>query len=79
MNISEPKQHGIYPGRSTATNLMKYLVYWSEAESEGETVLFIMFDWSKAFDRIPHDVCILGAWVSVGRLLCLATISFLAD
>ena len=54
-----PSQHGFTAKRSTDTILLKFYDYVSEAIDHGQAVDSIFFDFSKAFDTIPHDKLIL--------------------
>ena len=48
------KQHGFISGRSTTTQLLKYLDKCVEIIANGGVVDTIYFDFSKAFDCVPH-------------------------
>ena len=52
-NILSPKQHGFISGRSTTTQLIKYLDKCVEIIATGG-VDTIYLDFSKAFDCVPH-------------------------
>jgi hypothetical protein len=49
-------QHGFVKGRSTLTNLMIYEDHLMRAFAEKSQVDTVYTDFSKAFDRVPHDV-----------------------
>ena len=53
-NLLSPKQYGFVSGRSTVTQLLKYLDQCAEITSNGGIVDSIYFDFSKAFDTVPH-------------------------
>ena len=48
------KQHGFISGRSTVTQLLRYLDECIEEISDGSVVDAIYLDFSKAFDTVPH-------------------------
>ena len=48
------RQYGFIPGRSTTTQLLNYLNDCIEALVEGYVTDTIYFDFSKAFDTVPH-------------------------
>lgn len=54
MEIIPPQQHGFFPGRNTATNLMEKTSFINRALDRGNTVDVIYFDVAKAFDQMPH-------------------------
>lgn len=49
-------QHGFIKGRSTVSNLILLGDYITDAMDDGCQVDVVYTDYSKAFDRIPHDV-----------------------
>lgn len=49
-------QHGFTPGRSTSTNLLYLTQYTAEVLDMGGQVDIIYTDFSKAFDRLNHDI-----------------------
>ena len=48
-------QHGFVKGRSTATQLILTHHKWARALDEGRQVDVVFLDFSKAFDRVPHQ------------------------
>lgn len=54
-NISE-NQHGFMHGRSTVTNLVSLTQFLSESIDEGGQTDVIYMDFSKAFDKISHNI-----------------------
>lgn len=48
-------QHGFVKGRSTATQLILTHHKWAKALDEGHQVDVVFLDFSKAFDRVPHQ------------------------
>ena len=48
-------QHGFVKGRSTATQLTLTHHMWAKALDEGNQVDVVSLDFSKAFDRVPHQ------------------------
>ena len=53
-NLLSTKQHGFISGRSTVTQLLRYLDECIEQISDGSVVDAIYLDFSKAFDTVPH-------------------------
>ena len=53
-DLLSSKQFGFVSGRSTVTQLLKYLDQCAEIISNGGIVDSIYFDFSKAFDTVPH-------------------------
>ena len=58
-SIIKHTQHGFVKGRSCLTNLIEYLEYVSEELDKGNPVDSIMLDFSKAFDKVPHQRLLL--------------------
>lgn len=55
MHIVRP-QHGFVPGKSTITNLLEYINFIVESISNGGQVDTIFTDFSKAFDKVSHNL-----------------------
>ena len=53
-DLLSKKQHGFISGRSTVTQLLRYLDDCIEEISDGSVVDAIYLDFSKAFDTVPH-------------------------
>jgi len=53
-NLIRDSQHGFMPGRSCATNLVRFMDKVSQAVDEGESVDILYLDFAKAFDKVPH-------------------------
>ena len=53
-NLLSEKQFGFLSGRSTVTQLLNYLDKCAEVVANGGVVDSIYFDFSKAFDTVPH-------------------------
>ena len=53
-NLLSTKQHGFISGRSTVTQLLRYLDECIEQISDGSVVDAIYLDFSEAFDTVPH-------------------------
>ena len=54
-NLLSKKQHGFINGRSTVTQLLRYLDECIEGIIDGSVVDAIYLDFSKAFDTVPHN------------------------
>ena len=65
------KQHGFISGRSTVTQLLKYLDTCADMVANGNVVDSIYLDFQKAFDTVPHSRLIgkLEAYGIVGPIL----------
>ena len=64
-NSLHTAQHGFTSGRSTLTNLLEYDVSIADCLAMGHPYDIITFDFSKAFDKLPHQ-CVIDAMVSFG-------------
>lgn len=53
-NMITDSQHGFLPSRSTLTNLLDYLNRVTKLIDSGQCVDSIYYDYSKAFDVVPH-------------------------
>lgn len=53
-----PSQHGFFKGRSIVTNLLHLSDYALHTIEAGLQLDVLYVDFSKAFDRIPHDILI---------------------
>ena len=54
-NLLNVNQHGFTKGKSTVTNLITALNIWTESLSHGIPIDVIYLDFSKAFDKVPHQ------------------------
>lgn len=54
--VMSSKQHGFVGGRSTTTNLYVYVNYILNAMNSGIKVHAIYTDFSKAFDKVDHEI-----------------------
>ena len=54
-NLLSKKQFGFVSGRSTVTQLLNYLDICAEVVANGGIVDSIYFDFSKAFNTVPHN------------------------
>ncbi|CAH2106212.1 unnamed protein product [Euphydryas editha] len=55
-NSFNPTQHGFLQGRSTVTNLILLNDFLTESMNMGKQVDVVYTDYSKAFDRINHNI-----------------------
>ncbi|KAG5454452.1 Ras- protein Rab-8A [Clonorchis sinensis] len=53
-NLISQAQHGFLPNRSCVTNMLVFMDSLTQAKDEGLISDAIFFDFSKAFDRVPH-------------------------
>ena len=65
LNLLDPSQHGFLPTRSCLSNLTEFHNALSNAAEHKTRIDCIFFDFSKAFDRIPHDL-LVQRWEELG-------------
>ena len=53
-NLLSPQQHGFVPGKSCVSQLITAMDRWTQAYDSGYNTDIIYFDFSKAFDTVPH-------------------------
>lgn len=71
LGILSSAQHGFRHSRSCLTNLLTARETWTQSLSFGSSLDIIFIDFSKAFDRVPHDGMIrLLAHYGVSSMLC---------
>ena len=70
-NLLSEKQFGFIKGRSTVTQLLRYLDKCVEILAERDVVDVIYFDFAKAFDKVSHRRLLqkLKAYRFYGKLL----------
>ena len=54
-SIIKSSQHGFLSGRSCTTNLLEYMEFITKNIDDGLPVDTLFLDFSKAFDRVPHQ------------------------
>ena len=54
-DVIKPSQHGFRSGRSCLTNLLEYLEYVTTQIDNRKHVDCVYLDFSKAFDKVPHQ------------------------
>ena len=54
-SLLRDSQHGFLPGKSCASNLILTMDYLTKAVDEGLPVDLVYLDFSKAFDKVPHE------------------------
>jgi hypothetical protein len=64
-NLIHQSQHGFLPSRSCFSNLSIFLSHLTESAEIKQPVECIFFDFSKAFDKIPHTL-LVDRWESLG-------------
>ena len=79
-NLLSTKQYGFISRRSTTTQLLHYLDKCTESISKGKVIDAVYFDFSKAFDTVPHRRLLkkLNCYGIKGKVLKWIE-SFLAD
>ena len=55
LDLISTSQHGFHPGRSCITNLQLARELWVSAVDAGSRLDVIFVDFSKAFDKVPHE------------------------
>jgi hypothetical protein len=71
-NFISPFQHGFMPGRSVNTNLLNFTNFVFDSIDKGFQVDSVYVDFSKAFDKLNHDLLLSklrGVGIH-GNLLC---------
>ena len=53
------KQFGFIAGRSTVTQLLRYMDYCAEVLAKGSVTDVVYLDFAKAFDTVPHSRLLL--------------------
>ena len=54
--LINPGQHGFVPGKSTQTQLLEHFCDVYEAIADGERMDTVYLDFSKAFDKVNHNI-----------------------
>merc|ERR1712243_420774 len=54
--LINPVQHGFVPGKSTQTQLLEHFCDVYEAIADGERMDTVYLDFSKAFDKVNHNI-----------------------
>lgn len=54
-NVLPDEQHGFVSGRSTLTNLISAIDDWTRAWDQGLNTDVVYLDFSRAFDKVPHN------------------------
>jgi len=58
LNLLDPNQHGFLKNRSCTTQLISAFNDWSSFIDKKMPAILAVFDFSKAFDSVPHDLLI---------------------
>ena len=62
-DLIHSSQHGFRSGRSCLTNLLEYMEYVSSELDKGNELDAIYLDFSKAFDKVPHQCLLYQIWL----------------
>ncbi|VEN44679.1 unnamed protein product [Callosobruchus maculatus] len=54
-NLFNSNQHGFLPGRSIITNLLNCVNDWTKLSDDGIPTDVVYIDFSRAFDKVPHE------------------------
>ena len=54
-HLLNQNQHGFVPKKGCSTNLLETIEYWLNCLEKGNSVDVFYLDFSKAFDRVPHQ------------------------
>jgi hypothetical protein len=76
-NLMSVDQHGFMKNRSTVTNLLEYASFVLNSIEEGLQVDFVYTDFSKAFDRVRHQLLLEEMSVGIEPARCLWLRSYL--
>ena len=68
-NLLANEQHGFMRRCSCVTQLLTALHYWTESLEKGIPVDVLYFDFSKAFDSVPHERLLLKLEACMKHLL----------
>ena len=76
-NLFSETQHGVVPSRNCITNLLICMEHWTNILDNGDPVDIIYTDFSKAFDRVPHQRLLKNLGIAGNTLQWIK--SFLRD
>jgi hypothetical protein len=76
-NLISVNQHGIMKNRSTVTNLLEHAFFVLNSIEEGCQVDSVFTDFSKAFDRVRHQLLLEEMSVGIEPARCLWLRSYL--
>jgi hypothetical protein len=76
-NLISVNQHGFLKNQSTVTNLLEYASFVFNSIEEGWQVNFVYTDFSKAFDRVHHQLLLEEMSVGIEPARCLWLRSYL--
>ena len=54
-NLFSSQHYGFIKGRSTALQLLHVMDVWTNAIDKGDSVDTVYLDFTKAFDKVPHN------------------------
>ena len=54
-NLFSSQQYGFVKGRSTVLQLLNVMDVWTDAIDKGDSIDTVYIDFTKAFDKVPHN------------------------
>ena len=54
-NLFSSQQYGFVKGRSTVLQLLNVMDVWTNAIDNGYSIDTVYLDFTKAFDKVPHN------------------------
>ena len=54
-NLFSSQQYGFVKGRSTVLQLLNVMDVWTNAIDKGDSIDTVYLDFTKAFDKVPHN------------------------
>ena len=54
-NLFSNQQYGFIRGRSTVLQMLNVMDVWTKAMDKGDSIDTVYLDFTKAFDKVPHN------------------------